>query len=562
VLGTSISHYKILEKIGEGGMGEVYRAEDTTLDRDVAIKVLPEQFTSDPQRLARFEREAKLLAQLNHPNIAAIYGFEHSEEIHFLVLELVPGQTLAERVAKGPLPVKEALEPELPTADMSQSPTLSYEMTRAGVILGTAGYMSPEQAKGQPVDKSTDIWSFGCLLYELLTGRKAFEGDTVTEIIASVLKTDPDWGLVSARVPRAVHRLLKNCLSRTQEGRLQAMGEARTILAQSIASRGGAIVSQLITVAERSRRLGWAAAALVIIAMVLWVVRQPEPESVQPVSLTQLTANPLETSVTGAALSPDGKYLAFVDLKGLHLQLISTGEIRTLELGNDLTPWEVSWYPDSTRLLVLAKAEGAFLSLWSTSTLGGTARRIQDAVMTAAISPDGTRLAFIRGAGSSEKARHEIWLAGANGEAPELFITAGPEESFWQLSWAPDSQRLAYGTVNNITSGIEPLVSIRSIRLDGSNKTTLLSETDLFQHRTGALPLVWSPDGRLIFARREQLKGEWDWVTSNLWAVDTDIAGGVVTGEPRRMTIGLTTLPAGFLTVEPVSGWLHPGRCS
>ncbi len=230
MVGKSISHYKVLEKIGQGGMGEVYRAEDTTLDREVAIKVLPEQFTQDPQRLARFEREAKLLASLNHPNIAAIHSFEHSDDIHFLVLELVEGETLAERVAKDPLPVEEALEvcrqiaeeveaahekgvihrdlkpanvkvtpkgkvkildfglakafeAEPPVTDISQSPTLIEEMTRAGVILGTAAYMSPEQAKGEEVDKRADIFAFGCVLYELLTGP---EGTTELPSPASV----------------------------------------------------------------------------------------------------------------------------------------------------------------------------------------------------------------------------------------------------------------------------------------------------------------------------------------------------------------------------------------
>ena len=396
--------------------------------------------------------------------------------------------------------------------------------------------MSPEQAQGKPVDESTDIWSFGCLLYEMLTGRKAFEGETVTEIIASVLKIDPDWDRVSARVPRAVHRLLKSCLNRRQEDRLQSMGEARNILTDSIGARGGAIVSRLITVAERSRRLWWVAAALVLVAAALWILRQPELESVQPVSLTQLTANTLETSVTGAAISPDGNYLAYVDVNGLHLQLISTGEIQTLELSNDLTPWEVGWYPDSTRLLVLAKAEGASLSLWSASVLGGAARRIQDGVLTAAISPDGTQLAFIRGASNTDQSFREIWLAGVNGETPELFLTAGPEESFWRLAWAPDSQRLAYGTGDDFSSGGTQRVSIRSIRMDGSSKTVLLSGPNLFQNWTGPLPFVWSPDGRLIFGRREQLNGEGNPVTSNLWAVETDVTRGEVTGEPRRMT--------------------------
>ncbi|MEE9566086.1 MAG: serine/threonine-protein kinase, partial [Desulfobacteria bacterium] len=245
MVGQTLSHYKVIEKIGQGGMGEVYRAEDTNLNREVAIKVLPEQFTQDPQRLARFEREAKLLASLNHPNIAAIYGLEEAEGVRFLALELVEGKTLAERVAKGPFPVEEALEvcrqmaegmeaahkkgvihrdlkpanvkvtpegkvkildfglakafeAEPPVTDISQSPTLTEEMTRAGVILGTAAYMSPEQAKGKPVDKRADIFAFGAVLYELLTGRRAFEGETITETLGAIIHKEPDWAALPA----------------------------------------------------------------------------------------------------------------------------------------------------------------------------------------------------------------------------------------------------------------------------------------------------------------------------------------------------------------------------
>ena len=248
MIGKTLTHYKVIEKIGQGGMGEVYRAEDTSLKREVAIKVLPEQFTKDPQRLARFEREAQLLASLNHPNIAAIHSFEHSDDIHFLVLELVPGETLAERVAKGPVPVEEALEvcrqiaegmeaahekgvihrdlkpanvkvtpegkvkildfglakafeEETPAADISQSPTLTEEMTMAGVILGTAAYMSPEQARGKPVDKRADIFAFGAVLYELLTGKQAFQGETITESLGAIIHKEPDWEKLPTTTP-------------------------------------------------------------------------------------------------------------------------------------------------------------------------------------------------------------------------------------------------------------------------------------------------------------------------------------------------------------------------
>jgi serine/threonine-protein kinase len=238
-IGQAISHYRIIEKLGQGGMGEVFLAHDTSLDRKVALQFLPDIFSGDPERLARFEREAKLLASLNHPNIAAIFGFDQAEGKRFLVMELVEGETLAERIGKGPLPVEEALvvcrqiaegleaahekgvihrdlkpanvkitregkvkildfglakafQGDAPTADASKSPTVTDQMTHAGVILGTAAYMSPEQAKGKMVDKRADIWAYGCLLYECLTGKRAFEGETVTETLAAILKGEPD----------------------------------------------------------------------------------------------------------------------------------------------------------------------------------------------------------------------------------------------------------------------------------------------------------------------------------------------------------------------------------
>ena len=231
--GSKLAHYEILEPIGKGGMGEVYRAKDSKLGRDVAIKVLPDEFSRDKERLARFKREAKVLASLNHPNIAAIYGLEESERTHYLVLELVEGETLAERISRGPIPadesreiaikIAEALEAaheqgivhrdlkpanikqtedgkikvldfglakvfqeETSDADSSMSPTLTRDGTRVGVILGTASYMSPEQAKGKKVDKRADIWSFGVVLYEMLTGKRAFEGDDVSDTLAYV----------------------------------------------------------------------------------------------------------------------------------------------------------------------------------------------------------------------------------------------------------------------------------------------------------------------------------------------------------------------------------------
>jgi serine/threonine protein kinase len=282
MIGNTISHYRITEKLGAGGMGVVYRAEDTKLDRQVAIKVLPDIFSIDPERLARFEREAKLLASLNHPNIAAIHGLEEAAGKRFLVLELVESETLAQRIAKGPLPVEEALEvcrqiaegveaahekgiihrdlkpanvkitPEgkvkvldfglakafhaEPSAeDIAHSPTIS-EMTRPGVILGTAAYMSPEQARGKPVDKRADIWAFGCVLYECLSGKRPFQGDTITEIVASILKSEPDWTLLPVETPAIVRSLLRQCLQKDPKERMRDIGDARIEIEEALRS--------------------------------------------------------------------------------------------------------------------------------------------------------------------------------------------------------------------------------------------------------------------------------------------------------------------------------------
>jgi len=251
-------------------MGEVYRARDSTLGRDVAIKILPRAFTNDPERLARFEREARMLAAFNHPHIGAIYGVEEGDGLRALVLELVDGQTLAERILPGRVALPEALTIARQIADaldaahekgvihrdlkpanvkitsagvvkvldfglakaaagdgsgpdMSQSPTLTIGGTREGVILGTAAYMSPEQARGKPVDKRTDIWAFGCVLYEMLTGRATFAGDTVSDTIAAILEREPDWRALPADTPPSVRRLLQRCLDKDRTRRLHGI---------------------------------------------------------------------------------------------------------------------------------------------------------------------------------------------------------------------------------------------------------------------------------------------------------------------------------------------------
>jgi serine/threonine protein kinase/dipeptidyl aminopeptidase/acylaminoacyl peptidase len=361
--GQRVGPYEILSAIGAGGMGEVYRAQDTKLGRDVAIKVLPEAFAHDAERLSRFQREAKMLASLNHPNIATIHGLEQSNGTQYLVMELVSGETLAERIKReGALPVEEALAickqiaealeaahekgiihrdlkpanvkvtPEgkvkvldfgLAKAfagdalggDPSESPTLSRAATLQGVLLGTAAYMSPEQARGKAVDKRTDIWAFGCVLYELLTGKQAFHGDDITDILAAVVRAEPDWQALPAATPVQVRALLRRCLQKDKALRFRDTGDARIEIQEALTTPPTA---EQVTVQRKTReRLAWAAAAalaLIAVAFAIgYVLRTPKlPQPMRLSAEIGADANLYTFVGSSAVFSPDGTRLALL----------------------------------------------------------------------------------------------------------------------------------------------------------------------------------------------------------------------------------------------------------
>jgi serine/threonine-protein kinase len=333
-IGQNLSHYSIVEKIGKGGMGEVYRAKDQKLGRDVAIKVLPEEFARDTDRVARFQREAKLLASLNHANIAAIHGLEESGGKNFLVLELVEGETLADRIKAGPVPVEEALRLALQIAEaleaahekgvihrdlkptnikvtpegkvkvldfglakayagdreevnLSNSPTLSDAATQQGVILGTAAYMSPEQARGKSVDKRADIWAFGCVLFEMLTGRAAFSGKDVTDILAAVIRTEPEWSSLRSNLHWRLREVLERCLKKDAKDRYHDISDVKVDIQRVSTDPSGVFVQPVTMVEPRTRLrtiLPWVAAAIVlggvIAGIAVWKLRTPETRQV------------------------------------------------------------------------------------------------------------------------------------------------------------------------------------------------------------------------------------------------------------------------------------------
>jgi serine/threonine-protein kinase len=372
--GARLGPYEIVAPLGAGGMGEVYRARDTRLKRDVAVKILPDTFARDPERLARFQREAELLASVNHTNIAAIYGLEQIGDATAIVMELVEGETLADVIARGAgpgLPLDEVLatarqiadaleaahekgvihrdlkpanikitpagkvkvldfglakmiEPESASSSLTMSPTLSVQATSAGVILGTAAYMSPEQARGKPVDRRTDIWAFGCILFELLTGKQAVEaGETVSDAIAAVLKSDPDWNALPPDTPPHIRALILRCLQKDPHKRLRDIGDARIDIEEGPSASAAAAVTGIgTTPPERRRRsvlmvFSGLAGGVGLTAAAAWAFGQfgPAP-ALQPMrfAIVPAAAHPLATTFTGRqiAISPDGKNLVYV----------------------------------------------------------------------------------------------------------------------------------------------------------------------------------------------------------------------------------------------------------
>ena len=412
--GQCIGPYQVSALIGTGGMGEVYRAHDAKLGRDVAIKVLPPMFTADRERVARFDSEARMLAALNHPHIGAIYGLEEAGGMPALVLELVDGETLADRLRRGPVPTGDTLAIARQIADaldaahrkrithrdlkpanikvtpdglvkvldfglakalasdvtatqgISQSPTAAIDATRVGVILGTAAYMSPEQARGLPVDTRADIWAFGCVLYEMLTGRPPFTGQTVAETLAAILEREPDWKALPSSTPARIRELLRHCLQRDLALRVQNIAEARDVLDQ--AQRGW----------HPWRIAAIAAAVVATLAAALFPLVKPAVPVTSPSEYTQLTN--FTDSATAPSLSPDGRMVVF---KRGEDSFLSSGDIYVKLLPNGeavkLTTEPARRYgpvftPDGSRIAYTQVTAGSW-DTWTVPVLGGQPTR-------------------------------------------------------------------------------------------------------------------------------------------------------------------------------------------
>ena len=543
--------YEILSAIGAGGMGEVYRAHDARLNREVALKVLPEIFASDPGRMARFEREARVLAALNHPNIAAIYGLEEFGSGRALVMELVTGETLADRIAKGPIPLDEALPiakqvaealeyahdhgvihrdlkpanikvtadgtvkvldfglakalmDEPVAADPRDSPTLSMAPTMTGVILGTAAYMSPEQAKGKPVDRRADIWAFGVVLFEMLTGKPVYSGETAAETLAAVMKEDPGLGVLPTNTPSSIRNLLRRCLEKNSRRRLQHIGEARIVVEDILL---GAVPPEQVAVERKglraNARIGWSVATVLILAFVAAVGStyfRRETEGKQAVrffvsppegwNLTQILGTSA-AAPTPIAVSPDGRQIAFVatgaDGKSLlWVRPLDTLAARPLAGTNGAAlPF---WSPDSQALGFFADGKLKKIDVSSSAAV-----TLCDAAtgFGGAWSRDG----IIVFAKAGDLAIQRVSAAGG---APTVATKLGEgERGQRRPSFLPDGRHFLYYSIGGpVVSGVGYSVYLAS--LDSAERTLLLK----------ADSQVLYSQGHLLFLRENTLMAQ------------------------------------------------------
>ena len=566
--GTRLGPYEILAPLGAGGMGQVYRAHDARLGRDVAIKLLHQRVTATPIARARFEREARTISRFNHPNICAVYDVGREGEVEYIVLELIEGETLARKIGRGPLPVEQVLRHGIEISDalahahdqaiihrdlkgsnvvvtiggtakvldfgLAHSAVVPDEsranttITETGIIVGTPHYLAPELLRGGRADARSDLWALGVLLYEMAVGGPPFAGRTEYELSAAILNAMPCP--LPPSVPAGLRTVIERCLAKDPAQRYRNAGEIRASL-EALRGSGGVTTPHSSATAGRGLvRLGLGLLAIVLVALVAWfAVRQPW--RLRELNQRQLTSNPAENPAYFGALSPDGKSLAVVDNNGLSLRSVDSGESHPIVLPEGLSISGqvfpvISWFPDGSKLLVSGTSAGGAPCEWMVPVSGGRARKFLGDGNHATISPDGSHVAYLRqGAGGGE-----IWCTDANGgNARRVASTDSTGFITTWAVWAPGGRRLAYAKVGVGTSGYK--VRIESADLEGRTRVAL---TDTPQQRLHfyAIP-AWLPDGRMVFGFSDPPPNQRD---MNLWSLRVDPRSGVPSGTPRRVT--------------------------
>ncbi len=528
--GARLGPYEIVAPIGAGAMGEVYRARDSRLGRDVAIKLLPDVYALDHERRARFEREAQLLAALNHPHIATLFGLEDSDT-PALVMELVEGPTLADRIAHGPVAVTEvvAIAGQLAAAldaahergiihrdlkpanikltadgsikvldfglakavagpgstppDIEHAPTVSGVATAAGSVLGTTAYMSLEQSRGQPVDKRTDIWAYGCVLFELLTGRRAFSGATVSDTLAAILTADPPWPSLPRDTPPALERLLRRCLEKDPKKRLRDIGDAFHDAPVSM-ERPATRVGPTMVAASTAAVVGAALAAVLFIRD-----GRTAPVADAGLALNLMFATRLTdygASEAFSAISPDGRAFVFVSDHGgtpdIWLRQITGGE--PVRLSNDPAPESDLIYSPDGESVHFTRADADGNSIWQIGALGGRPRRLVTGGRAPAPSPDGRRLAFLIPGRSNAQDLVVRPLDGSDSRVVTSDLAGGTPRP----SWSGDGRQLAY-----VRAGLFAPSNLFVIDLETGRERQV---TNFTRGIEGVSSNQWLPDNR------------------------------------------------------------------
>ena len=589
--GTRLGAYEIGAMLGAGGMGEVYRARDTTLQRDVAIKVLPGAFVADPDRFRRFKREAQVLASLNHSGIAQIYGFEDSDRGHAIVLELVDGKTLARRIEEGPIPIAEALaiarqiadalaaaheagvvHRDLKPANIAQThagrikvldfglaksilsqpsdvamATVTSPETMAGSVLGTAAYMSPEQARGKPIDKRTDIWAFGCVVFELLTGRRAFAGETISDTVAAVLEREPDWRLLPAGTPARIAWLLRRCLEKDRDKRLHDIADARIEIDEALSPRPDAAPALADRGAlQTNQRLLWAGGAAVLsLVLLAWYAGRfgagpPGESAARVLNAAIVLPDGLRLAAINAAgrfaISPDGRLFALVatDAAGKTMVWVRPLESRGAQPleGTEGASFPF-WSPDSRSIGFFAQGK-----LKKIDASGGDAVTLCD-------SSAGSSGTWNSGGAILFSARGDspIFRVAASGGTPVQVTTIDTANGDVQHSYPfflPDGRHFLYFGVGSKAGGMTDARGIYVASIDSAQPGTLLV--------AGGSNGKYA-DGRLVFVRdgillaqpfdpvRLVLSGQAGRIVEQV-----QIAGASTTGVPGSFSVSQTGL--------------------